>query len=277
MNFVGVTVMFGVMGLFLPMTIYLQSVLSFSALKAGLVLIALALGAIVTAGPAGVLAEKLGAKYILTGGLLAFGGGMLWLMTTVDVGTSWTALIWPLGVMGLGVGCTFSPMAAEIMRNVPLHLSGAASGVSNALRQVGSVLAGAVIGAVLQAQLASSLASQAVQRAGAVPAPFRARFVSGFAHASSKGLQVGAGQGGASQDLKGVPAAFAHRIAAVGTQVFEHGYVSAMKPVLLLTAAALGLGAACCLLVKGIRGAKATPPVPEAEVTSTAGDVSPVG
>jgi EmrB/QacA subfamily drug resistance transporter len=281
MNVVGIMVMFGVIGLFLPMTIYLQSVLGFTALKAGLVLIGLAAGAIITAGPAGVLAQKLGAKYILTGGLLAFGGGMLWLMTVVDVGQSWTALIGPLFVMGLGVGCTFSPMAAEIMRNVPLHLAGAASGVSNALRQVGSVLAGAVIGAVLQAQLAAGLASQAAQRAAAVPPAFRARFVYGFAHAASKGLQVGAGQAGSDQKLPGVPAAIARDIAAAGAQVFEHGYVSAMKPTLVVTAAALGLGAACCMFVKAIRGAAPqppvpAPPVPEVRADATAGRVSRV-
>jgi EmrB/QacA subfamily drug resistance transporter len=279
MNFVGITVMFGVLGLFLPMTIYLQSVLGFTALKAGLVLIGLAVGAIVTAGPAGVLAQKLGAKYILTGGLLAFAGGMVWLMTVVDVGTSWTSLIGPLFVMGLGVGCTFSPMAAELMRNVPLRLSGAASGVSNALRQVGSVLAGAVIGAVLQAQLASSLAAQAAQRAAAVPPAFRARFVYGFAHASSKGLQVGAGQAGADQKLPGVPAAVAQHIVAAGAQVFDHGYVSAMKPTLIVTAAALGVGAACCMFVKAIRGAVQphAVPVPEAEASAAPGHISRVG
>jgi len=280
MNFVGITVMFGVMGLFLPMTIYLQSVLGFTALKAGLVLIGLAVGATVTAGPAGVLAQKLGARYILTGGLLAFGGGMLWLMTVVDVGKSWTSLIGPLFVMGLGVGCTFSPMAAEIMRNVPLHLSGAASGVSNALRQVGSVLAGAVIGAVLQAQLASALAGQAAQRAAAIPPGFRARFVYGFAHAGSKGLQVGAGQAGSDQKLPGVPAAIARHIAAIGAQVFDHGYVSAMKPTLVVTAAVLGVGAACCMFVKAIRGAAPQPyagPAPEAEANAAPGRVSRVG
>ncbi|MBV9446028.1 MAG: MFS transporter [Streptosporangiaceae bacterium] len=280
MNFVGVAVMFGVIGLFLPMTIYLQSVLGFSALKAGLVLLALALGAMVTAGPAGVLAEKLGAKYILIAGLSAYGGSMLWLMSAVGIGKSWTAVVGPLFLMGLGVGCTFSPMAAEIMRNVPLSLSGAASGVSNALRQVGSVLAGAVIGAVLQTQLATSLGTEAARFSGAVPPVFRAKFVAGFAHASSKGLQVGAGQTGDAQAFKGVPASIASHIQAVGAEVFDHGYVNAMKPTLVLTACALFVGAAACLLVKAIRGASANPhgiPVPDVEAGAAADEVSRVG
>lgn len=279
MNFAGVAVMFGVIGLFLPMTIYLQSVLGYSALKAGLVLLSLAVGAMATAGPAGVLAEKLGAKYILFVGLMVYGASFLWLIAVVDVGASWTRLAGPLFVMGLGVGCTFSPMAAEIMRNVPMGLTGAASGVSNALRQVGSVVAGAVIGAVLQAQLASSLATQAVQRSGAIPPAFRGKFVSGFSHASSSGLQVGAGQSGTDKNLAGLPASIAHHIQAIGAQVFQYGYVSAMKPTLAVSAGALAVAAVSCLIVKSIRGASANPhgiPMPEPEAAAKASDISQV-
>ncbi len=52
MNFIGIAVSFGIVGLLLPMTIYLQSVLGFSALKAGLSLLPLALGTMIMAGPA---------------------------------------------------------------------------------------------------------------------------------------------------------------------------------------------------------------------------------
>jgi len=278
-NFAGVAVMFGVIGLFLPMTIYLQSVLGYSALKAGLVLLSMAVGAMVTAGPAGVLAEKLGAKYILMIGLAVYAACFLWLMAVVDVGASWTRLAVPLFVMGLGVGCTFSPMAAEVMRNVPMSLTGAASGVSNALRQVGSVIAGAVIGAVLQAQLASSLATQAVQRSGAIPPAFRSKFVSGFSNASSNGLQVGAGQSGTDKNLAGLPASIAQHIQAIGAQVFQHGYVSAMKPTLALSAGALAVGGLTCFILKAVRGAPANAhgiAVPEPEAAVKASDISQV-
>ena len=50
-----------------------------SALKSGLVLLPLALGSFVMAGPAGVLADKIGGKFILFTGLLCFAGGMGWL------------------------------------------------------------------------------------------------------------------------------------------------------------------------------------------------------
>ncbi|MFE2515672.1 MFS transporter [Streptomyces mirabilis] len=253
-NFVGVTVSFGVVGMFLPLTIYLQSVLGFSALKSGLVLLPLALGSFVTAGPAGVLADKIGGKFILMTGLLAWTAALVWIVGAADVGSSWTAVAFPLFLAGLGAGCTFAPMATEVMRNVPAKLSGAASGVNNALRQVGSVLAGAVVGAVLQAQLASSLTDQARQRAGQLPAAYRDGFVGGFSQA---GTDVNARQ--AARLPEGVPHDIADRMRALGAQVFGHGFVHAMGPAVLVSAAVLLTGALTCLAVRRHRGPSANP------------------
>lgn len=253
-NFVGVTVSFGVIGMFLPLTIYLQSVLGFSALKSGLVLLPLALGSFVMAGPAGVLADRIGGKYILMTGLLAWAAALVWIVAAVDVGSSWTAVAFPLFLAGLGAGCTFAPMATEVMRNVPARLSGAASGVSNALRQVGSVLAGAVVGAVLQAQLASSLTDQAQQRAGQLPAGYREGFVGAFSRAET---DVNARQ--AARLPSDVPHDIAERMRALGGQVFGHGFVHAMGPAVLVPAAVLLTGALACLAVRRHRGPSANP------------------
>ncbi|MGQ4386791.1 MFS transporter [Streptomyces sp. SAS_270] len=264
LNFVGITVSFGVIGMFLPLTIYLQSVLGFSALKSGLVLLPLALGSFVTAGPAGVLSDKVGGKYILMTGLLAWAASLIWIVAAVDTGSSWTAVAFPLFLAGLGAGCTFAPMATEVMRNVPARLSGAASGVNNALRQVGSVLAGALVGAVLQAQLADSLSDQARQRAGQLPAAYRDGFVDAFSHAGS---DVNARQSGGVP--AGVPHDVADRMSALGGQVFGHGFVDAMGPAVLVSAAALLAGALACLAVRRHRGPSANPhalPVYEPEL-----------
>ncbi|MFD5755851.1 MFS transporter [Streptomyces sp. NPDC127044] len=253
-NFVGVTVSFGVVGMFLPLTIYLQSVLGFSALKSGLVLLPLALGSFVTAGPAGVLADKIGGKFILMTGLLAWTAALVWIVGAADVGSSWTAVAFPLFLAGLGAGCTFAPMATEVMRNVPAKLSGAASGVNNALRQVGSVLAGAVVGAVLQAQLASSLTAQARHRARRLPAASRDGFVGGFSRA---GTDVNARQ--AARPPEGVPHDIADRMRVLGAQVFGHGFVHAMGPAVLVSAVVLLTGAHTCLAVRRHLGPSANP------------------
>ncbi|MFJ8061533.1 DHA2 family efflux MFS transporter permease subunit [Streptomyces sp. NPDC096142] len=262
-NFVGVTVSFGVVGMFLPLTIYLQSVLGFSAQKAGLVLLPVALGSFVMAGPAGALADKVGGKVILMGGLLAWAGGLVWFAGVADVGTGWPTVAFPLFLTGLGVGCTFAPMATEVMRNVPPRLAGAASGVTNALRQVGSVLAGAVIGAVLQARLASSLTGQARARSGQLPAAYRESFVTAFSKAES---DVGAGQRGGAP--AGVPHGVAARMRALGGEVFGHGFVQAMGPAVYVAVAVLLTGALACLAVRRHDGPSAHPhalPVSEPE------------
>ncbi|WP_433894038.1 MFS transporter [Streptomyces sp. CA-111067] len=248
MNFIGIAISFGIVGLFLPITVYLQSVLGYSALKAGVVLLPLSVGTFVMAGPAAVLAQKLGGKYVLLTGLLLFGGGLGWIMEVADVGKSWTGLVAPLFIMGMGAGCTFSPMAAEVMRNVPPKLTGAASGVNNALRQVGSVLAGAVVGAVLQGQLASSLKDQAKQRAGDVPASFRPEFLKGF-DSAGKHLEV-AGNTSGFKLPSNVPASAARQIQEASTSVFGHGFIDAMRPTLLVSVGVMALGVISCLFVQ---------------------------
>ena len=267
-NFVGVTVSFGVVGMFLTLTIYLQSVLGFSAQKAGLVLLPVALGSFVMAGPAGALADKVGGKFILMGGLLAWAGGLVWVVGVADVGTGWLTIAFPLFLTGLGVGYTFAPMATEVMRNVPPRLAGAASGVTNALRQVGSVLAGAVIGAVLQARLASSLTEQARARAGQLPVAYRESFVAAFSKAES---DVGAGrQGGAPA---GVPRGIAERMRVLGGQVFGRGFVDAMGPAVYVAVAVLLAGAVACLAVRRHHGPSANPhalPMSEPELEEAA-------
>ncbi|MBD0735048.1 MFS transporter [Streptomyces sp. CBMA29] len=262
-NFVGIAVSFGVVGLLLPLTIYLQSVLGFSALKAGGVLVPMAVGSMLTAGPSGVLAEKFGGKYILMGGLLAYIGGVFWIVRTVEVGQSWTGLIAPVVIVGAGMGCTFTPMATEVMRNVPPRLTGAASGVNNALRQVGSVMAGAVIGAVLQNQLASSLKDQAAQRAGAVPADYRADFLKNFDNAG-KHLEVGGQSSSAMKFPSNVPADIAHRIQDTAAAVFGHGFVDAMKPTMYVPMGVLFVGVIACLIIVGPK--KSAAPEPGAAV-----------
>lgn len=253
-NLVGVTVSFGVVGMFLPLTIYLQSVLGFSALKSGLVLLPVAIGSFVTAGPAGALADRIGGKFILMGGLLAWAAGLTWVVAVADVGSGWLSIALPLLLTGLGVGCTFAPMATEVMRGVPPRLAGAASGVTNALRQVGSVLAGAVVGAVLQNQLASALTDRARESAGRLPARYRDSFVAAFSGGES---DVGARQQGGVPH--GVPQDVAERMRALGGEVFGHGFVDAMGPAVYVSAAVLLTGSLACLAVRRHRGPSANP------------------
>jgi EmrB/QacA subfamily drug resistance transporter len=250
-NFVGVAVSFGVIGLLLPTTIYLQSVLGFSALKTGLVLLPLAGGTMLTAGPAGVLAERYGGRFVLTFGLAAFGAGMVWILTMAGSHTPWTSFVAPLIVSGMGVGCTFAPMASEVMRGVPPRLTGAASGVNNALRQMGSVIAGSVVGAVLQAQLVSQLRDSARASAHALPPGIRSSFVGAFSHLGAHGLEVGKQDTSGTAALHGIPAGLARTVRQVAEEVYRHGFVGALRPTMLVPAIVMFVGALICLTLKG--------------------------
>ncbi|MGW2373619.1 MFS transporter [Kitasatospora sp. NPDC001683] len=259
MNVVAVTVSFGVIALFLPMTIYLQSVLGFSALKAGLVMAPTSVMAMLVAGPAGKLSDKFGGKFILLGGLVLFSAGALWLLLVAQADSSWTAFLPGFTVAGIGFGATFTPMATEAMRNVPPRLSGAASGVNNTLRQVGSVLATAAVGAVLQGRLVSALDGQAKQRVTELPEQARAGFVESFAGAGKSGLEVGVGQSGGAPGSGGFTQEVAHRVQDVASEVFRFGFVEAMKPTMALPLVIVLAGAAVCLVVKGLPD---SPPAP---------------
>ncbi|MBT2208615.1 DHA2 family efflux MFS transporter permease subunit [Actinomadura sp. NEAU-AAG7] len=254
LNFVGAAVSVGMIGMFLPMTIYMQSVLGYSALKAGLVMAPSSVVSMFLAPVAGKMSDRIGGKFILMAGLLLYAAGMLWLVAIVDVGMGWPSFIAPFVLCGLGVGGVFAPMATEATRNVPPRLAGAASGVNNTTRQIGSVLGSAAVGAILQNQLASSLKDEAATRSTALPPDVRGGFVDGFARAAKGGLEVGAGQSGAEQKLPpGVPPAVAHRVQELAGQVFTHGFVHAMRPTMALPIVVIVMAAAACLGVKGYR------------------------
>jgi EmrB/QacA subfamily drug resistance transporter len=154
MSATNVIVSVGMIGMALPLTIYLQSVLGFSALKAGLTMAPSALVSMFVAPAAGRLADR-GGKYLLMLGLSLYAAGLTWVLAVAGPGSRWQDFLPGFVVAGFGIGCTFAPMQTLATRNVQPRMAGAASGVLAALRQFGSVLASAVVLAVLQSRLAA--------------------------------------------------------------------------------------------------------------------------
>jgi MFS family permease len=103
----------------------------------------------------GRLTDKIGARWILAGGLTLMTTGILFIITRIDLDTDWKTLAPALIVTGLGMGMTFAPMTAAAMREVPPRIAGSASGILNTTRNVGQVLGIAVLGSLLQSQVAS--------------------------------------------------------------------------------------------------------------------------
>jgi hypothetical protein len=152
MSAANMIVSIGLLGMALPITLYLQTVLDFSPLKAGLTMAPSAVVSGMVAPFAGRLANR-GGKYVLMSGFALYAAGQAIIISVAGPATRWYDLVPGFVVCGLGVGCTMSPMQTIATRNVPPRLAGAASGVLNTVRQTGSALGSAIVLAVLESQL----------------------------------------------------------------------------------------------------------------------------
>ncbi len=157
---ISLIVTFGMLGIFFPMTIFLQQVLEFSPIRAGLTMTPMSIMIMVAAPFAGRFTDKIGARWIMVTGLLLMAGGILFIVSRIDLDTTWKTLFPALVITGFGMGMTFSPMTAASMGEVPPRIAGSASGVLNTARNLGQVLGIAVLGSVLQNRLGVNVADQ---------------------------------------------------------------------------------------------------------------------
>ncbi|HVD47222.1 MAG TPA: DHA2 family efflux MFS transporter permease subunit [Candidatus Limnocylindria bacterium] len=249
-NWIAASIAFGMMSLFLPIVIYLQSVRGFSALTAGLTLAPMSLTSMVVAPFAGRMADRVGGKYILMAGILLFAIGFGSLTFVAGPDSTWIDFLGPAIVSGAGMGMTFAPMTTVAMRDISPRMAGAASGVLNTTRQVGAAVGSAVVGALLQNNLATALHDQAVSHAGALPAAYREQFIAAFSSVASNGFEIGTGQNGAKLPA-GLPPGVAQQLTTLAHDVFVTAYIDALKPTLVVPIAVLALTALSALLIKG--------------------------
>jgi EmrB/QacA subfamily drug resistance transporter len=148
--------------MFLYLTLYIQDVLGFSPLEAGVRFLPVTLLSFLVAPLAANLSNRIPVRVLMGVGLVLVGVGLLW-MHGVEVGDSWTALLPGFLVSGVGIGMT-NPMIAETALGVvPPARAGMASGINSTFRQVGIATGVAGLGAIFQSQIASKLAELAPQ------------------------------------------------------------------------------------------------------------------
>ncbi|MDP9265132.1 MAG: MFS transporter, partial [Chloroflexota bacterium] len=231
MVFVLMAMGFAMLGVFLPLTIYFQSVLGFDALTAGLTIAPMPLAMMVASGFVASQVQKIGPKPFLFVGLALFTVALAFIAWTVKADGDRWALLPGFILMGIGMSGVWTPVYDLATRDLKPELAGTASGVLNTMQEIGTVVASAAIGAVLQNQLATSLSSEAATYSAQLPAAFRQPFIEGFSNAAKQGLEVGASQNGASLQLPpGVPQQVADQLAQLGHAVFTHAFVDAMRP-----------------------------------------------
>jgi EmrB/QacA subfamily drug resistance transporter len=135
--------------MFLYLTLYVQNILGYSALEAGLRFMPITLVAFAVAPVSGKLAERVGVRWFLTGGLILVGVGLL-LMRGLAPGDDWTALLAGFLIAGGGIGMTNPALATAAIGVVEPRRSGMASGINSTFRQVGIATGIAAWGAIFQ-------------------------------------------------------------------------------------------------------------------------------
>src|SRR4051794_3645749 len=147
-NLSGIFVAMSLFSMFFFISLYMQQVLGFSPLKAGVAYLPLAGGIIVSAGLASTLTTRIGFKPVLTGGLVLIAAGLLWFAQVSPDGSYAADVLFPSLLAALGLGFAFVPLTIAAVTGVKPDDAGLASGLINTSQQVGGALGLAILAAV---------------------------------------------------------------------------------------------------------------------------------
>ncbi|HET8528572.1 MAG TPA: MFS transporter [Gaiellaceae bacterium] len=148
----------GMFSQFLYLTLYLQNVLHYSPIAAGLRFLPTSIPAFVVAPIAGRLSARIPVRLLFGVGLALVGVGLV-LMHGITVHSGWTTLLAGFVVGGIGVGIVNPPLAAVAVSVVDPRRAGMAAGINNTFRQVGIATGIAALGAILQSKAGQAAAS----------------------------------------------------------------------------------------------------------------------
>jgi EmrB/QacA subfamily drug resistance transporter len=211
----------GMFSQFLYLVLYLQNVLGYSPIAAGVRFLPLSLLAFVVAPVSGRLSARLPIGTLIGTGLALTGVALL-LMHGITPSSGWTTLLAGFVLGGTGIGLVNAPLASTAVSVVEPRRAGMASGINNTFRQVGIATGIAALGAIFQDRIASGLA-------GTVPG----------GHSAALARAVASGATG--QALQAVPAAARAQVAAAARSAFIGG----LNDILLVAAFVLFAGAVC--------------------------------
>jgi EmrB/QacA subfamily drug resistance transporter len=160
--FSGVTIItlilyFAMSGVFFFYTLNLQQIQGFTATQAGLAFMPIILLLFLISRWAGSFADRVGPRWpMIVGQVVIAIGFFMYLIPSVEA-NYWLTFFPATLVFGLGLGITVAPLTTVALGAVPTHLSGLASGVSNAASRVATMLAVATLGALMVLQFGVSL------------------------------------------------------------------------------------------------------------------------
>jgi EmrB/QacA subfamily drug resistance transporter len=157
--------------MFLYITLYMQNVLGLTPLQAGLRYLPITIASFLMAPVAGAAMAKVPARVLMCAGLIMTGAGLI-LMSGLQSGDGWTALLGGFLLAGAGVGIINPVLANVALSTVPERQSGVASGINDTFRQVGIATGTAALGALFLGRAQDHIAA-------ALP---------GSTHAAARGL-----------------------------------------------------------------------------------------
>jgi EmrB/QacA subfamily drug resistance transporter len=148
-NVVALIVSLGEFGLLFILPLFLQSVIGYSAMETGVILLALAAGSFIASGAGAGMARRMGPVPVLRIGMGLEVIGVLWLALAISPSVTGWELAPGLFLYGLGVGFATAQLTGVILAEVPVQESGMASAIQSTSRQVGAAIGTALLGAVL--------------------------------------------------------------------------------------------------------------------------------
>jgi MFS family permease len=175
-NLVGLLVGAGLFSQFYLLSLYMQQILGYSALRTSVAYVASTFAVIVFSGIGQSLVTRLGVKPVLTTGLVLTGAAIGLFYTRLPVAGSYFGdLFLPLVLAGIGLGFTFVPMSIAALMGVTPRDAGLASGLINTSPQIGGA-----IGLAVASTLATTFANRYVEANPGTPALSPDATVSGF-------------------------------------------------------------------------------------------------
>ena len=174
-NVAGLIMGTALFSMFLMLTLYMQQVLGYSAMKTGVAYLAVAGTAIIWSGVAAQLVTRVGVKPVLVAGMSFLTAGLVF-FTQVSVGGSYlTDLLPGFLLIGIGIGFAFVPITIAALAGIEAAEAGLASGLINTSQQIGGAL-----GIAALSTIATSRTDDAVSTGSALPAALVDGFTGAF-------------------------------------------------------------------------------------------------
>src|SRR5579863_3516326 len=155
----------GMFGMFFFLTVFVQEVWGYSALKTGVAYMPMVAMIMVMSGVSAQLVTRIGARPLLLAGSTIAAGGMFWLSRITEHSTYTGGLLGPMLVTAAGMGMLFMPVTLITLSRVSDRDAGLASSLPNVGQQVGGSIGLAILGTVAWTAVTDNLRSQAAAAA----------------------------------------------------------------------------------------------------------------